>query len=100
MHADAALIEDIRRHIVSDSPLKGAANLLIMPNRDAANIAYNLLRATHNTATVGPILLGLARPAHILTPTASVRRIVNMTAVAIADATLAKGEKPAQALTW
>ena len=100
MHGDAALLEDIRNQIVTDSDLKGAANLLIMPNLDAANIAYNLLRVTNNGATVGPMLLGLARTAHILTPTASVRRIVNMTAVAVADATLAKGEKPATSFTW
>jgi malate dehydrogenase (oxaloacetate-decarboxylating)(NADP+) len=65
-----------------DSRLKGEANLLIMPNVDAANISFNLLKMTGGEGvTVGPILLGAAKPVHILTPTATVRRLVNMTAV-------------------
>jgi malate dehydrogenase (oxaloacetate-decarboxylating)(NADP+) len=71
----------------ADAALQREANLLIMPNVDAANIGYNLLKvAASNNITVGPILLGTAKPAHILEPTASVRRIVNMTALAAVDA--------------
>ena len=83
MHSDAALSEEIRRQHFKASKLHGEANLLIMPNLDAANIAFNLLKMEAGGGiTVGPILLGCAKPAHILTPTATVRRIVNMTAVA------------------
>jgi malate dehydrogenase (oxaloacetate-decarboxylating)(NADP+) len=82
MHGDAALSEDIRRRVFPPSRLKGAANLLVMPSVDAANIAFNLLKtAAGDGLTVGPLLLGAARPVHILTPTATVRRIVNMTAL-------------------
>lgn len=87
MHGDAALDESIRNNLFPNSRLKGAANLLIMPNVDAANISFNLLKtASGNGITVGPILLGAAKPVHILTPSASVRRIVNMTALAVAEA--------------
>ncbi|MBI3523429.1 MAG: NADP-dependent malic enzyme [Betaproteobacteria bacterium] len=87
MHADAALSEAIRSRHYPESRLKGEANLLIMPNVDAANIAFNLLKATSGEGiTVGPILLGAARPVHILTSTATVRRLVNMTALAVVDA--------------
>jgi malate dehydrogenase (oxaloacetate-decarboxylating)(NADP+) len=69
------------------SRLKGEANLLIMPTLDAANVAFNLLKtASADGVTIGPILLGCARPAHILTPSATVRRIVNMTALAVVGA--------------
>ncbi|MDO8789214.1 MAG: NADP-dependent malic enzyme [Sulfuritalea sp.] len=82
MHGDAALSENIRRQVYPDSTLKGQANLLIMPTLDAANIAFNLIKTTAGDGlTVGPLLLGAARPAHILTPTATVRRIVNVTAL-------------------
>jgi malate dehydrogenase (oxaloacetate-decarboxylating)(NADP+) len=82
MHGDAALSEDIRRQVFPCSRLKGSANLLVMPSLDAANIAFNLLKtAAGDGLTVGPLLLGAARPVHILTPTATVRRIVNMTAL-------------------
>ncbi|MEW6294204.1 MAG: NADP-dependent malic enzyme [Pseudomonadota bacterium] len=87
MHGDAALNEGIRNRIYPGSRLKGQANLLIMPNVDAANIAFNLMKETNGEGiTVGPILLGAARPVHILTPTATVRRLVNMTALAVVDA--------------
>ena len=87
MHADAALDESTRQRLFPDSVLKGSANLLIMPNLDAANIAFNLLKTVASGGiTVGPILLGAAKPVHILTPTASVRRLVNMTALAVVDA--------------
>jgi malate dehydrogenase (oxaloacetate-decarboxylating)(NADP+) len=87
MHGDCALEESARKAILPDSTLHGSANLLVCPNLDSANIAYNLLKsaAGHNVA-VGPILLGCAAPAHILTPAATVRRIVNMTAVTVVEA--------------
>ncbi|HRH13245.1 MAG TPA: NADP-dependent malic enzyme [Azonexus sp.] len=86
MHGDSALSEDIRREAHPDSPLSGEANLLIMPNIDAANIAYNLLKMTAGEGvTIGPILLGAARPVHVLTSTSTVRRLVNMTALAVVE---------------
>ena len=87
MHGDAALSEEIRLSIFPRSCLKGEANLLIMPTVDAANIAFNLLKtAAGDGLTVGPMLLGAAKPVHILTPTATVRRIVNMTALTVVEA--------------
>ncbi len=87
MHGDAALSEEVRAEVFPRSRLKGEANLLIMPTLDAANVAFNLLKtASADGITIGPILLGCARPAHILTPSATVRRIVNMTALAVVDA--------------
>ena len=87
MHGDAALSEDIRSKFDPESPLSGEANILIMPNLDAANISYSLLKMTAGEGiTIGPILLGAARPVHVLTNTATVRRIVNMTALAVVDA--------------
>ena len=86
MHGDAALSESVRHAFLPDSKLTGAANLLVLPTLDAANILFNVLKisASHGV-TVGPILLGAAKPVHILTPSATVRRIVNMTALAVAD---------------
>jgi malate dehydrogenase (oxaloacetate-decarboxylating)(NADP+) len=82
MHGDAALSEEIRANVFPNSTLKGQANLLVMPTIDAANIAFNLIKtAAGDGLTVGPMLLGAARPVHILTPTATVRRIVNVTAL-------------------
>jgi malate dehydrogenase (oxaloacetate-decarboxylating)(NADP+) len=86
MHGDAALNEELRQRIFPNSRLKGSANLLILPNLDAANIAYNLIKAMANGLSVGPILIGPARPAHILTPSVTARGIVNMSAVAVVDA--------------
>ncbi len=87
MHADAALSESIRNRMHPDSKLSGEANLLVMPNLDSANIAYNLLKMVGGDGiTVGPILLGAKRAVHIVTPTTTVRRIVNMTALAVVDA--------------
>jgi malate dehydrogenase (oxaloacetate-decarboxylating)(NADP+) len=87
MHGDCALDEAARKAVLPESTLSGSANLLVCPNLDSANIAYNLLKsaAGHNVA-IGPVLLGCAAPAHILTAAATVRRIVNMTALAVADA--------------
>ena len=87
LHGDAALSETIRRGYLPDSTLSGSANLLVLPNIDAANILFNVLKTTGGSGvTVGPILLGAAKPAHILTPSSTVRRIINLTAVAVADA--------------
>ena len=87
MHGDAALSESVRRGYLPETTLTGSANLLVLPNLDAANILFNVLKMTGgHGVTVGPILLGPAKPAHILTPSATVRRIVNMTALAVADA--------------
>lgn len=87
MHGDAALVESIRQELMPDSPLKGSANILIMPNVEAARISYNLLRVSCSEGvTVGPVLMGIAKPVHVLTPVASVRRIVNMVALAVVEA--------------
>jgi len=87
MHGDVALDTGMRRALMPDSTLKGDANLLILPGIDAANIAYNLLKtAAGGNIAIGPVLLGAAKPVHILTASATVRRIVNMTALAVADA--------------
>ena len=81
------LSQSVLDHEFPDSGFVGPANVLVMPNLDAANISYNLLRmAAGHGLTVGGILLGAAKPAHILTPSSTVRRIVNMAAVAVADA--------------
>jgi len=97
LHGDAALSESVRRGYLPESTLTGSANLLVLPNLDAANILFNVLKMTGgNGVTVGPILLGAARPAHILTPSATVRRIVNMTALAVADAAAVADEAQAR----
>ncbi len=88
-HGDAALVEAIRNDRMPDSPLKGSANILVMPNMEAARISYNLLRVSSSSSegvTVGPVLMGVAKPVHVLTPIASVRRIVNMVALAVVEA--------------
>ena len=86
MHGDAALSAEIRGGHLGDSGLEGAANLLVLPNIDAANILFNVLKVTvGHGVTVGPMLLGAARPVHVMTPSATIRRIVNMTALAVAD---------------
>jgi malate dehydrogenase (oxaloacetate-decarboxylating)(NADP+) len=87
MKADQALMDEMRARVHPDSTLTGPANLLVMPNLDAANISLNLLKAAQGEGiTVGPILLGAAKPVHILTPSATVRRFVNITALAVAQA--------------
>jgi malate dehydrogenase (oxaloacetate-decarboxylating)(NADP+) len=91
IQGDAALSEDIRHHFLPKSAFAGSANLLVMPTLDAANIAFNLLKVTGGQGvTVGPILLGAAKPVHILNPAATSRRIVNMTALAVADVSAAR----------
>ena len=86
MQGDAALNEIIRSNDMPSSPLKGSANLLILPTLDASNIAFNLLKTATNSASIGPILLGSSKPVHILTPSATARRVVNMTALAVTEA--------------
>jgi malate dehydrogenase (oxaloacetate-decarboxylating)(NADP+) len=82
MHADAALVEQIRAQAIPDSTLTGTANLLVMPNIDSANIAFNLVKASGEGVTVGPMLLGLAKPLHIAVPSVTARGLVNLSAVA------------------
>ena len=87
MHGDMALDGQARAKLMPNSTLAGDANLLVLPNIDAANISYNLLKtAAGGNIAIGPVLLGAAQPVHILTPSATVRRIVNMTALTVADA--------------
>jgi malate dehydrogenase (oxaloacetate-decarboxylating)(NADP+) len=87
MHGDVALDAAAREKLMPDTVLRGEANLLVLPNIDAANIAYNLLKtAAGGGIAIGPVLLGAAKPVHILTPSTTVRRIVNMTALTVADA--------------
>ena len=86
MRADAALLEDIRRSVLPGSALKGQANLLVMPNLDAAKIAYDLIKVLGNAVTIGPILLGMAYPALIMTASTTVRRILNVSALVAVDA--------------
>ena len=86
MHADAALSESIRSRVLPDSRLTGQANLLVMPNVEAANIAHNLVRAIGDGVSIGPIVIGAARSAHVVTQTITVRGILNMTALAVAQA--------------
>jgi len=94
MHGDAALSEEIRLRVFPRTRLRGEANLFVMPTLDAANIAFNLLKtAASGGVTIGPMLLGAARPVHILTPSATVRRLVNMTALAVADANAPRGQE-------
>jgi malate dehydrogenase (oxaloacetate-decarboxylating)(NADP+) len=91
MHGDVALDAEARLAMMPRSALKGDANLLVCPNIDAANIAYNLLKtAAGGNIAIGPMLLGVAKPVHILTASATVRRIVNMTALTVAEANVAR----------
>jgi malate dehydrogenase (oxaloacetate-decarboxylating)(NADP+) len=86
MHADAALSQHLRDRLVADSPLKGSANLLVMPTLDAANIGLTLLSAATESLLVGPVLLGMAKPLHVLIPSVTARGIVNLTALAVNQA--------------
>ncbi|MDR3539073.1 MAG: NADP-dependent malic enzyme [Acetobacteraceae bacterium] len=86
MHADAALVEAIRNRAVPDSKLTGTANLLIMPNLDAANIAFNLLKAAADALPIGPILLGMSKPIHVVVPSVTARGILNLSALAVLEA--------------
>jgi malate dehydrogenase (oxaloacetate-decarboxylating)(NADP+) len=94
MHGDAALSEEIRLKVFPRTRMRGEANLLVMPTLDAANISFNLLKTSAGGGvTIGPILLGAARPVHIVTPSATVRRMVNMTALAVADANAPRAQE-------
>ncbi|TAH32662.1 MAG: NADP-dependent malic enzyme [Alphaproteobacteria bacterium] len=93
MHADAAVNEEIRNRIFPNSRLMGSANLFVMPTLDAANISYNILKALGDGLSIGPILLGVGQPAHVLTPSVTVRGIVNMTAIAAVEAHGQEGTK-------
>ena len=86
MHGDAALNEALRHRIMPNSKLKGTANLFVFPNIDAANITFNMMRVMTDGVALGPILMGAAKPAYVLTPSATVRRIVNMAAIAVVEA--------------
>jgi malate dehydrogenase (oxaloacetate-decarboxylating)(NADP+) len=87
MHGDVALDGHAREALMPNTTLHGDANLLVLPNIDAANIAYNLLKtAAGGNIAIGPVLLGAAKPVHVLTASTTVRRIVNMTALTVADA--------------
>ncbi|WP_275583501.1 NADP-dependent malic enzyme [Archangium primigenium] len=97
MHADTALSEALRHRLVSQSPLTGSANLLVMPTLDAANIAMTLLSAATEALLVGPILLGIAKPLQVLVPRVTARGIVNMTALVVADANTHAREQHAAA---
>ena len=91
MHGDVALNGKARAALMPHSTLVGDANLLVLPNIDAANISYNLLKtAAGGGIAIGPVLLGAAQPVHVLTPSATVRRLVNMTALTVADANAAR----------
>jgi malate dehydrogenase (oxaloacetate-decarboxylating)(NADP+) len=86
MHADAALVQAIRDRAVPDSRLTGSANLLIMPTLDAANISFNVLKAAADGLPVGPILLGMSKPIHVVVPSVTARGIVNLSALAVVEA--------------
>ena len=96
MQADTAWDEDLRIRMFPNTTLNGRANLYVMPNLDAANITYNMVRVMTDGVAIGPILMGVNKPAHILTPSSTVRRVVNMTAIAVVDAQIraaAQGER-------
>jgi malate dehydrogenase (oxaloacetate-decarboxylating)(NADP+) len=85
MHADAALSQSLRERLIPDSRFEGPANLLVMPNLDAANITLTALAASSSSPTVGPMLMGLTKPIHVLTPGVTSRGILNLTAIAAAE---------------
>jgi malate dehydrogenase (oxaloacetate-decarboxylating)(NADP+) len=91
MHAETALSAAVREQVLPQSRLKGEANVLVMPNLDAANIAYEVVKGIADALPVGPILIGAARPAHILNSSVTARGIVNMTAVAVVEAQAREG---------
>ncbi|MDE2361620.1 MAG: NADP-dependent malic enzyme [Hyphomicrobiales bacterium] len=100
MQADTALSPAIRNLVMPNSPLKGEANVLIMPNLDAANIAFQLVKVAADALAVGPILIGAARPAHVLTPSVTARGIVNMTAIAVAEASAGETADADERTLW
>jgi malate dehydrogenase (oxaloacetate-decarboxylating)(NADP+) len=94
MMADTAWDDELRHRIFPNTTLKGRANLFVLPNLDAANIVYNMVKVMTDGVALGPILMGLDQPAHILTPASTVRRVVNMTAIAAVDAQIRKARTP------
>ena len=86
MQADVALSESVRERVMPNSRLNGQANLFIMPNVESANITFNMLRTLSDGVSIGPLLLGAARPAHILTPSVTARGIINITSIATVGA--------------
>ena len=92
MRADAALMESLRDAVLPGSRLRCSANLLIMPNLDAAKIAYDLIKMLGDGTTIGPILLGLKQPVHIMTSSSTVRRLLNASALAVVDAQMTEQE--------
>ncbi|MEM9533990.1 MAG: phosphate acyltransferase, partial [Pseudomonadota bacterium] len=97
MKVDTALVPELRKKIAPHSPLEGVPNLLIMPNQASAHIAFFMTKVLADAVAVGPLLLGVAKPAHVLTPTATVRRVANVTAIAVVDAQ--RAHAPQQKLT-
>jgi malate dehydrogenase (oxaloacetate-decarboxylating)(NADP+) len=91
MHGDSAISEILRRRVMPHSTLSGEANLLVFPNIDAANISLGLVKTMTDSLHVGPILLGTAQPAHILSPSVTSRGVVNMAAVAVVEASVRDG---------
>ena len=98
MHGDAALSDVVREEAFPDAQFKGQANLLVMPNLDAANIAFNLVKQLASGLSVGPILLGMAKPAHVLNSSVTVRGAVNMSAITVVDAQQHSADAPAAAV--
>ncbi|WP_024891696.1 NADP-dependent malic enzyme [Luteimonas huabeiensis] len=96
MMADTAWDEPLRRRIFPNTTLSGRPNLFVLPNLDAANITYNMVRVMTDGAALGPILMGLSAPVHVMTPTATPRRVVNMTAIAAVDAQIRKAQREGQ----
>jgi malate dehydrogenase (oxaloacetate-decarboxylating)(NADP+) len=99
MHADTALNEEIRTRLFPNSRLSGRANLFVFPNLDSANIVYNMVRELTEGVMIGPILMGVAKPAHVLTSSSTVRRVINMTAIACVEAQLRNGPTQVAATT-
>ena len=93
MMADVAWNEELRHRIFPNTTLKGRPNLFVFPNLDAANITYNMVRTMTDGVAIGPILMGLDQPAHILTPASTPRRVVNMTAVVAVEAQIRKAQR-------
>ena len=94
MHADSAVSPVLRQRVFPNARLSGAANLLVYPNLEAANGAFNLLKAAGDGLAVGPLLVGAAKPVHIVTPSISARGLVNMSALAVVDSQSREGQKP------
>ncbi|NLB57046.1 MAG: NADP-dependent malic enzyme, partial [Gammaproteobacteria bacterium] len=90
MQGDTAWDEVLRKRMMPNTTLNGRANLFVLPNIDAANITYNMVRVMTDGAALGPILMGVAAPVHIMTPTATPRRVINMTAIAAVEAQIRK----------